>query len=317
MSDGMACFLGIDTSNYTTSAAVYDSESGEVFQQRKLLEVKPGEQGLRQSDAVFQHTRRLPGIIEQLFSGNTYRLQGVGVSVFPRRQQGSYMPCFLVGEGVARGISAAAGLPLHTFSHQEGHIAAALYSCGRLDLLEAGEFVAFHFSGGTTECVHCVSRKGEIRAELFAHTADLNTGQAIDRIGLMLGLHFPCGPELEQLASKSKRTFRVRPSFSGEDPSVSGLENQAARMLAEGALPEDVAKFTLDYVLAVVDHISAGARRQFGELPLIYAGGVMSNRYIAGEIRHRYGGWFAEPQFSSDNAAGIAVLAALRGGMKL
>ena len=88
-------------------------------------------------------------------------------------------------------------------------------------------------------------------------------------------------------------------------------------MLAEGALPEDVAKFTLDYVLAVVDHISAGARRQFGELPLIYAGGVMSNRYIAGEIRHRYGGWFAEPQFSSDNAAGIAVLAALRGGMRL
>lgn len=213
MSDGMACFLGIDTSNYTTSAAVYDSESGEVFQQRKLLEVKPGEKGLRQSDAVFQHTRRLPGIIEQLFSGNTYRLQGVGVSVFPRRQQGSYMPCFLVGEGVARGISAAAGLPLHTFSHQEGHIAAALYSCGRLDLLEAGEFVAFHFSGGTTECVHCVSRKGEIRAELFAHTADLNTGRPSTGSALCWACTFPVARSWNSWPPNQSGPFVCAPVF--------------------------------------------------------------------------------------------------------
>ena len=224
------------------------------------------------------------------------------------------MPCFLVGEGTARTLAAASGLPLYRFSHQEGHIAAALYSCGRLDLLKKGEFIAFHFSGGTTECVHCLAESGEIRVQLFAHTDDLNTGQAIDRIGVMMGMQFPCGPELERLAAQSSRTFRVHPSFKDGNPSVSGLENKAAQMLRAGETPADVAHYTLDYILAVVDQITRNAREKFGDLPLIYAGGVMSNRYIAGEIRRRYGGFFAEPAFSSDNAAGIAVLTALKGG---
>ena len=310
----MACYLGIDTSNYTTSAALYDAAQGRIVPQKKLLEVKPGEKGLRQSEAVFQHTRQLPQIIEQLFSESTYRLQGIGVSAFPRRQQGSYMPCFLVGEGTARSLAALSQLPVYSFSHQEGHIAAALYSCNRLDLLKQGEFIAFHFSGGTTECVHCTAQCGQLNVQLFAHTADLNTGQAIDRVGVMLGMKFPCGAELERLAAQSQKTYKVHPSFSGENPSVSGLENKAARMLSDGAAPADIAKFTLDYVLAVVDHISASARRQFGAIPFIYAGGVMSNRYIAKAIGQKYGGLFAAPEFSTDNAAGIAVLAAVMGG---
>ena len=224
------------------------------------------------------------------------------------------MPCFLVGEGTARSLAAAMNLPLYRFAHQEGHIAAALYSCGRLDLARSGEFIAFHFSGGTTECVHCRAENGDLHAELFAHTDDLNTGQAIDRIGVKMGLQFPCGPELERLASDSTRTFRVHPSFRDGNPSVSGLENKAAQMLAAGESQADVARYTLDYILAVVDQITRNALAQFGPLPLIYAGGVMSNRYIAGEIRRRYGGFFAEPEFSSDNAAGIAVLTAMKGG---
>lgn len=153
-----------------------------------------------------------------------------------------------------------------------------------------------------------------MQVELFAHTDDLNTGQAIDRIGVMMGMQFPCGPELECLAAQSSRTFRIHPSFKDGNPSVSGLENKAAQMLRAGESPADVAHYTLDYVLAVVDQITQNARKEFGNLPLIYAGGVMSNRYIAGEIQQRYGGFFAEPAFSSDNAVGIAVLTAMKGG---
>ena len=306
----MAFYLGIDTSNYTTSAALYDLESGAVCHRKQLLAVRPGERGLRQSDAVFQHTRQLPKLIEDLFAQNTYPLAAVGVSAFPRRTKDSYMPCFLVGEGVARSIAAAQQLPLYRFSHQEGHIAAALYSCGRLDLLEQGEFIAFHFSGGTTECLHCTAERGVLSVEPFAHTSDLNTGQVIDRIGVRMGMQFPCGAELEQLAMSSQKTFRVHPSFHNGDPSLSGLENQAERMLVSGEDPADVAKYVLDFVLAVVDRITRNALASFGPLPLIYAGGVMSNRYISGTIQARYGGAFAQPEFSSDNAAGIALLAA-------
>ena len=93
-------FLGVDTSNYTTSAAVYDSAENRVFQAKNLLPVKEGELGLRQSDAVFHHTKQLPEMIETLFGENSIsRPEAVAASVRPRNLEGSYMPCFLCGEG--------------------------------------------------------------------------------------------------------------------------------------------------------------------------------------------------------------------------
>ena len=98
----MPDFLGIDTSNYTTSVAVYDSEANKVYQTKKLLPVKQGELGLRQSDAVFHHTKQLPDMVELLFAEHDFAPEAVSVSVRPRNIEGSYMPCFLCGEGFAR-----------------------------------------------------------------------------------------------------------------------------------------------------------------------------------------------------------------------
>ena len=60
----MSVCLGLDTSNYTTSAAIW--QDGAIHQVKRLLPVKPGELGLRQSDAVFHHVRQLPDIVEEL-----------------------------------------------------------------------------------------------------------------------------------------------------------------------------------------------------------------------------------------------------------
>ncbi len=106
--------LGIDTSNYTTSCALFDSEKRTVAQRKRLLPVKAGEKGLRQSDAVFHHTVQLPQLMEELFDG-AGDIAAVGVSEKPRDAEGSYMPCFLVGVNSARCVGAAAGKPVHTF----------------------------------------------------------------------------------------------------------------------------------------------------------------------------------------------------------
>ena len=121
----MLC-LGIDTSNYTSSAALFDSESGEIIQSRQLLPVKEGELGLRQSDAVFQHILLLPEMIKNVFSESSKKIDRIGVSVSPRDEKGSYMPCFNTGKAIAESIAAVNGVPLFHFSHQAGHIAAAL-----------------------------------------------------------------------------------------------------------------------------------------------------------------------------------------------
>lgn len=306
----MSDSLGIDTSNYTTSAALYQ---GGVVSQRKMgLPVKQGELGLRQSDAVFHHVQQLPQVLEVLMTEKT-SISAVGVSSRPRDIDGSYMPCFTVGLGTAKAISLSLGIPLYQFSHQAGHIAAALYSAGRLDLIQ-DKFIAFHVSGGTTEAVLVTPDEQKIfNVRILAQSLDLKGGQAVDRVGAMLGLAFPSGKELEQLALNSNIQYKIKASMKGADCSLSGIENQCRNLLNSGTPKEDIAAYCLQSILSALDAMTAELIKQYGKLPLVFAGGVMSNSIIRAALTEKYGAYFAAPEFSSDNAAGIAVLTSMEG----
>lgn len=304
-------FLGIDTSNYTTSAAVYVSGENKIYQAKKLLPVKEGELGLRQSDAVFHHTKQLPEMIGQLFENNQLELpRAIAASVRPRNMEGSYMPCFLCGEGFARSLVAIEKIPMYTTSHQVGHILAALYSADRLDLVKQ-RFIAFHVSGGTTDCLLC-SPDEEIVLNIVevGTSLDLKAGQAVDRVGVMLGLKFPCGRELEKLALRADKHFKVRSVLRNGNCSLSGVENKCREMLQNGEKPENIAAYCLDFIAETITDMTAYAVREYGDLPLIYAGGVMSDVIIRDRIiSHFPGAYFAKPEFSCDNAAGVAIYA--------
>lgn len=306
----MSAFLGIDTSNYTTSAALFDSEANTIIQSKKLLPVKAGELGLRQSDAVFAHVKQLGDMVQNVFDEYREEITAIGVSTRPRDIDGSYMPCFLVGEMAANCLGAALKVPVLPFAHQQGHVAAALYSAGRLDLFRE-RFIAFHLSGGTTEAL-LVEPSAEriIRCTKIGGSMDLKAGQAVDRIGVMLGLPFPAGKYLEELALKSDRKFKIKPVMKGTECCLSGIENKCRKMLENGEKPEDIALFCLKSVEAALCGMTDATLSEYGKLPLVYAGGVMSNCIIRNTIENKYGGIFAKPEFSSDNAAGIAVLAA-------
>ena len=303
-------FLGFDTSNYTTSAALFDPDTMTVSQQKKLLPVPAGARGLRQSDCVFHHTVQLPALVETLLAENA-PVAAVCASDRPRMQEGSYMPCFLVGAGAGQMTAKALGVPFYRTSHQHGHIAAAAFGAGKLDLLDA-PFYAFHVSGGTTEAVLVQPNKDEIfSCTLVAQSLDLKAGQAIDRTGVMLGLQFPCGAALEQLAAQSSRTFRIRPTLKNGSPSLSGIENQCQKMLKNGEPPADIAKFCLESVAAALEKM-AEALLETKQLPLLFAGGVMSNTMIRERFTARFGAHFAPPALSADNAAGTAILGFLK-----
>lgn len=306
----MSAFLGIDTSNYTTSAALFDSEANTIIQSKKLLPVKAGELGLRQSDAVFAHVKQLGDMVQNVFDEYREEITAIGVSTRPRDIDGSYMPCFLVGEMAASCLGAALKVPVLPFAHQQGHVAAALYSAGRLDLFRE-RFIAFHLSGGTTEAL-LVEPSAEriIRCTKIGGSMDLKAGQAVDRIGVMLGLPFPAGKYLEELALKSDRKFKIKPVMKGTECCLSGIENKCRKMLENGEKSEDIALFCLKSVEAALCGMTDATLSEYGKLPLVYAGGVMSNCIIRNTIENKYGGIFAKPEFSSDNAAGIAVLAA-------
>lgn len=302
--------LGIDTSNYTTSVSLYDGERI-IKNSKRLLPVKDGARGLRQSDAVFHHTNQLADVFDDAIDGFDGRIGAIAVSSRPRDVDGSYMPCFTVGVNAARLLSSALSVPLYTVSHQAGHIAAVLYSAGKLELI-GDRFIAFHVSGGTTEALLVESgSEYPFNISIIAKTLDLNAGQLVDRVGLMLGLHFPCGAELEKLALKYEGTLTARATLKGADCCLSGVENICARMLADGAAPAKVAYACLMNIRQTLDSMCTVLTDKYGDLPLVFAGGVMSNSLIRKYFMEKYGAYFAEPAFSSDNAAGVAILASL------
>ena len=302
-------FLGIDTSNYTTSCSFCD-ENGEILENIKLLlPVKEGENGLRQSEAVFAHIKNFQEIAKYIRNKHDadYEIIAVGYSKYPRDVENSYMPCFLVGRAIAEMVSALYGLELYEFSHQKGHIQASIYSSGaEID----NRFIAFHVSGGTTEILLVEPNKIYYNITIICGTSDLNSGQAIDRIGVKMGLHFPCGKEVEKLALlNTTKLPLVNVSAKDYICNLSGLENLAIKLYKETNSKELVSAFTLEFISKTLIKLTENLRKQYKTAQIIYAGGVMSNKIIQNNIKNKFNNvFFASPEFSSDNASGIALL---------
>lgn len=300
-------YLGFDTSNYTTSVATYDGVN--IKQKKKVLTVKHGEKGLRQSDAVFQHTVNMPNIMKSL---EYLDIKAVGVSTRPRNIGSSYMPCFLVGANTANAVALTQNIPLYETSHQVGHILASLYSVNRLELIEK-PFVAFHLSGGTTEALFVTPHRDEIiSAEIISQSLDLKAGQAIDRTGVMLGLDFPCGKELDRLSLLSDKEYKIKPSMKEMNCSLSGVENKAKQLIEKGECKEDIAKFVLTYVSSAIFEMLVRIVDRYGDFPVVFSGGVSSNSLLQNKIKKSFDAYFPAPEFSLDNAAGCAIYAYLK-----
>lgn len=311
--------LGLDTSNYTTSAAVFDGEGGR--NQGRLLEVRPGELGLRQSDALFQHVKHLPEVVEALLGeGGLGTVQAVGASTRPRAVEGSYMPCFLAGASQGQVLSQVLGVPFYAFSHQQGHLAAAAWSAGRLDLLDR-PFLAWHLSGGTTELLRVEPEEDgvAVRAEILGGTSDISAGQLIDRTGVLLGLPFPAGKGVEKLSRQAQKREYYKVKVNSLTFSLSGMENKVRQMVQRGEEPAEIAWFAQETVCRVVQACTKAAMEQYPGLPVLCSGGVASNGRLKELLRQNCGALFAQPQFSTDNAMGTAILTwrALERGKRL
>ena len=302
----MSIYLGFDTSNYTTSIAAY--ENGNVINIRKILEVSEGKRGLRQSDALFMHIKALPklyGSLEIDFN----KVAAVGVSDKPRREEGSYMPVFLAGEGFAACCAKTLGVPLYKFSHQEGHIMAALENSGYNDF-DKERFISLHLSGGTTEILLTEFTGQAFNTEIIGGTKDISAGQLVDRIGVLMGMKFPAGREMERLAASAADMVKLPVSVDGAYMNFSGTETKAASMIGkyENAA---IVKGIFDAVSRTLSKTINCALKKTGCKSVLAAGGVMANAYIRHFLENNINGnvYFAKTELSSDNAVGTAILA--------
>ena len=173
---------------------------------------------------------------------------------------------------------------------------------GAVELQYPGHVVA------ATEANVSFKVAGTLKRVLVSEGDYVKAGQLIDRVGGMLGLPFPAGPALEALAGQAQHTYSPRATVRGCDCHLSGVENQCRDRLQRGDAPAEVARFCLDSVRAAIEGMTEALFADYGELPLVYAGGVMANRLLREYFTAHYGGHFAPPAYSADNAAGIACL---------
>lgn len=299
------CVIGFDTSNYTTSIAYFDGNDG--INVSRLLPVKEGELGLRQSDAVFHHTKSLPELSDRLFSHvQTGTVTAVGVSTRPRAVEGSYMPCFMVGYSHAKLLSEALHVPLIECSHQQGHVAASLWSAERMDLMDVPH-LAWHLSGGTTELLLVEPEGKQVRCSRIGGTTDISAGQLIDRTGQLLKLPFPSGKHLDLLSRDSEKQDLFKVKCSDLTFSLSGVQNKVQQYFNKCGHPADTAAYALGSVCHAVAAATTNALKAYPGLPVVFSGGVASNSMLRNRLAH-LDPIFAKPEFSTDNAMGVAVL---------
>ena len=301
----MNSVLGIDTSNYTTSIAFYDGNEGENCS--KLLPVKQGELGLRQSDAVFAHIKSLPELSGRLFSHiQAEKITAVGVSTRPRAVKGSYMPCFMVGYSHAKLLSDMLNVPLIEVSHQQGHVAASLWSAGHMELLSQPH-LAWHLSGGTTELLLVEPDGKNVSCTKIGGTSDISAGQLIDRTGQLLNLPFPSGKHLDVLSQEAggKELFKVK--CADMTFSLSGVQNKVQQYHAQKGIPAETAAYALRCVANAVFQATQQALARYPGLTVVFSGGVASNSMLR-QVLEPLKPIFAQPQYSTDNAMGVAVL---------
>lgn len=308
--------LGIDTSNYRTSAALVSDKDGIIMNYRKLLPVPSGERGLRQNEAVFAHLKQLAEAAEELQLVRKEPIDAVAASISPCDGADSYMPVFQVGASFGRFFAAAAGIPFIETTHQRGHLAAATMNT---KIEDADEYLALHLSGGTTDLLE-VRKKFIVK---IGGSLDLHAGQLVDRAGVAMGFLFPAGPELEKMAESGISEGLLGCSMENNDLfcHISGAESQVQRWINDRKpyRHEKIAREIFDFLARTTARMLIAGRRLTGLHIALVTGGIASSALFRKMLYSRTSGKrevpeivFGQPEMSGDNAVGVARI-----GMKI
>src|SRR6266850_2499339 len=307
--------LGIETSCDETGVAVYDSGRGllaHALHSQVALHDAYG--GVVPELASRDHIRRLLPLIRGVLHEAGARESDLDAVAYT--QGPGLAGALLVGAAVANSLAFGLGIRAIGVHHLEGHLLSPLLEENPPNF----PFVALLVSGGHTQLMR-VSGVGEY--EMLGETLDDAAGEAFDKTAKLLGLGYPGGPALAELAQEggSDRFAFPRPMLASGDLrfSFSGLKT-AVLMLVKQAAPAahaDIARAFVDAVVEVLVAKCVRAMELSGLTRLVVAGGVGANRQLRSALgkeaeQRGFDVFYPQPELCTDNGAMIAFAAALR-----
>ncbi len=301
--------LGIETSCDDTGVALYDRAAGKLVAHAVHTQAAMHEAygGVVPELASRDHVRRLVPLARRVIGD--HRIDGIGYTEGP-----GLAGALLVGASFAHALAFSLGVPAVGVHHLEGHLLSPLLSARRPDF----PFLALLVSGGHTQLMR-VDAVG--RYELLGDTQDDAAGEAFDKTAQLLGLGYPGGPALSELAVRgTPGKYRLpRPMIAtGLDFSFSGLKTAVLSVLKnEKTNPADLARAFVDVIVEVLVAKCARAVEMTGITRLVVAGGVGANRQLRAALdaegaRRGFDVYYPEPELCTDNGAMIAFAAAFR-----
>jgi N6-L-threonylcarbamoyladenine synthase len=310
--------LGIETSCDETGVALYDAAAGRLLGHvvHSQVDMHQAYGGVVPELASRDHVRRLVPLARDVLARSGRAVRELGAVAYT--QGPGLAGALLVGASFAHALAAALGVPAIGIHHLEGHLLSPLLCARR----PAFPFVALLVSGGHTQLMR-VAAVG--RYELLGETQDDAAGEAFDKTATLLGLGYPGGPALAQLAERGRpgRHRLPRPMIASGDLefSFSGLKTAVVTLVkgahADEQFRADVAHAFQDAVVEVLVAKCALALERTGFTQLVVAGGVGANRALraALDAKGKARGFdvlYPEPELCTDNGAMIALAAALR-----
>jgi N6-L-threonylcarbamoyladenine synthase len=309
--------LGLESSCDETGIALFDTDSGQMWQRLYSQIEKHREYGgvvpeLASRDHVVKAAPLIREILDEF--GSVDDIDAIAYTRGP-----GLMGALMVGASLARGLAWSLQKPVLGIHHMEGHLLAPMLSPDKPEF----PFVALLVSGGHTMLVEATTL-GSYR--ILGESLDDAVGEAFDKTAKLLGLPYPGGPELAALADQtgeSRFTFpRPMTNRPGLDFSFSGLKTAALTLVRKNEPLDDELRAAVAHAFqeAVVETLRIKCMRalkQTGFHNLVIAGGVGANRRLRSELQQHVQAvaarlYFPALEYCTDNGAMIAYAGALR-----
>ena len=304
--------LGIESSCDETGLALYDSESGligHVLNSQVDLHRLYG--GVVPELASRDHIRFILPLLDELFNKtnkNVTELDAVAYTKGP-----GLSGALLVGASVAESLAMSLDIPTIPIHHLEGHLLSPFLENDQPTF----PFLALLVSGGHSQLIHV---RGLGDYEIIGDTLDDAAGEAFDKSAQLLGLGYPGGAALSNLASTGSSFYSLpKPLINSDDLnfSFSGLKTAVLNLVKKEQPLDEIKKANIAYAFqeSITDVLTTKCLKALNEKNLsclVVSGGVGANRQLRDKLKslsqkHYFQLFFPSLEFCTDNGAMIAI----------